>query len=104
MLRVELIPDLSHCIETVTRREHAETTKQLLGEGKEQEQLKEKIQLLEAFRETADFRALRRESEKHLIEGRQVKFVVQNPFIFVPFVILTIKSCFFAQNILTILC
>ena len=76
MLKVELIPDLSHCIETVTRREHAETVRQLLGEGKEHKHLEEKIELLEAFRETADFGALRRESEKHLIEGRQVKFVV----------------------------
>jgi len=76
VLEIELIPDLSHCIETVTRREHAETVRQLLGKGKEQEQLKDKLELLEAFRETADFIKLRRESEKHLIEGRQVKFVV----------------------------
>ena len=28
------------------------------------------------FLETMDFRKLRRESEKHLMEGRKVKFVV----------------------------
>jgi len=76
MLKVELIPDLSHCIETVTRKEHAETVRQLLGKVKEHKQLEEKIELLEAFRETADFKKLRRESEKHLVEGKEVKFIV----------------------------
>jgi len=33
MLKIELIPDLTHCIETVAKREHADVLKQLLASG-----------------------------------------------------------------------
>ena len=33
MLKIELVPDLTHCIETVAKREHAEVMKQLLAPG-----------------------------------------------------------------------
>jgi len=35
MLKIELVPDLNHCIETVTRMEYEETLKQLLAAGGE---------------------------------------------------------------------
>ena len=38
--------------------------------------LGERIELLRLFLESADFRELRRESEKHPIEGRTVRFVL----------------------------
>jgi len=73
VIRIELMPDLSHCIETVAKREYwASVEKYLKGERN----LEEKIELLKQFLETADFRQLRRESEKHLIEGKGVKFLL----------------------------
>ena len=73
---VELIPDLSHCIETVARREHTAVSRQLLKSGEENKELEEKLEILTLFLETADFKKLRAESEKMLIEGKKVKFVV----------------------------
>ena len=76
MLKVELIPDLTFCIETVAKREHAAVLKQLLGLGKGNRELEEKLEILRLFLETADFKKLRVESEKRLMEGKKVKFVV----------------------------
>lgn len=76
MLRVELVPDLTHCIETVARNEYRETMAKLLAAGESDEDLQQKLELLRVFLETTDFRRLRRESEKYLTEGKRVKFVV----------------------------
>lgn len=76
MLRIELIPDLSHCIETVAKREHTAVSKQLLMSGQRNKELVEKLEILRLFLETADFKKLRAESEKRLMEGKKVKFVV----------------------------
>lgn len=76
MLKIELIPDLTHCIETVAKREHAEVMKQLLASGRANKELREKLEVLRLFLETADFKKLRSESEKQLTEGRAVRFVV----------------------------
>jgi len=76
MLRIELVPDLSHCIETVAKREHREALEKLLGAEGGTKELQERLEVLRIFLETMDFRKLRRESEKHLMEGRKVKFVV----------------------------
>ncbi|MFC2072735.1 hypothetical protein ACFLUU_08590 [Chloroflexota bacterium] len=76
MLKVELIPDLTYCIETVANREHAAVLKQLLKPGQGNKELEEKLEILRLFLETADFRKLRTESEKRFMEGRKIKFVV----------------------------
>ena len=76
MLKVELIPDLDQCIETVAKREHATVLKQLLGLGEGNRGLEEKLEILRLFLETANFKKLRAESEKRLMEGKKVKFVV----------------------------
>ena len=76
MVRIELVPDLSHCVETVAKKEHRETMEKLLATGEGSKELQERIELMRIFLETMDFKKLRRESEKHLIEGRKVKFVV----------------------------
>ena len=75
MLRIELLPDLSHCIETVAKRECQKTVSRLL-EGAGSEELEQTAELLRMFLETMDFRKLRTESERHLTEGKEVKFVV----------------------------
>jgi hypothetical protein len=76
VLQIELLPDLSHCIETVAKREYREAAGRLLAAGEGNEELQERIEILRLFLETADFNGLRRESERHLVEGRKVKFVV----------------------------
>ena len=76
MLEIELVPDLSHCIETAAKREHAEVLKQLLTPGGGSKELQEKLEILRLFLKTMDFKKLRSESEKQLVEGRKVRFVV----------------------------
>jgi len=74
MRRIELVPDLSSCIETVAKREYADTTKKLLASERYDTGLAEKAEVLRAFLENADLRKLRSESEKHLLSGRRVVF------------------------------
>ena len=76
MVTIELIPDTSHCIETVAKREYNKALSELLTFEKQNEHLQRRIEILKTFLETMDFSKLRQESETHIIEGRKVKFVV----------------------------
>jgi len=76
MLKIELIPDLTDCIETVAKRERAAVLKQLIKPGQGNKELEEKLEILRLFLETADFKQLRAKSDKRFMEGRKVKFVV----------------------------
>ncbi len=76
MLQIELVPDLSNCIETVAKKEYSEIVRQLLVSGEGNEKLRERAELLRSFLETTDFKKLRAESERHLADGKHVKFVV----------------------------
>jgi len=76
MLKIELVPTLSQCIETVANKEYDRTTRQLLAPGEHNPKLLKIAGLLKNFLETADFKKLRAESEKHLAQGRHVKFAV----------------------------
>lgn len=75
MEEIELIPDLSHCIETVAEKEHRRTVNILL-KGTGNQGIEERVELLRKFLETADFKKLRRESEPYLIQGKKVKFTI----------------------------
>ena len=72
---IELEPDLEACVETQARRQYNQILRQLLEKGGEAE-LVEKLEMLRLFLESADFNKLRSESEKHLIKGEKVKFVL----------------------------
>lgn len=48
---------------------------ELLEKG-EKGELAERLETLRLFLESADFSKLRSESEKHLVEGRRVKFIL----------------------------
>lgn len=76
MSTIELTPDLTSCIETVARREYNNATRTLLTATFPDETIKEKAEILRLFLETADFKKLRAESEKHILNGKKVKFVV----------------------------
>jgi hypothetical protein len=76
MVSIELTPTLAHCIETTARQEFSKTANEYMQRGGEDEELEEKIELLRMFLESMDFKELRRVSEKHLIEGKTVRFIL----------------------------
>ncbi len=76
MLKIELVPDLEHCVETLARKKQAELTRILLENEAGDEETGEKLEILRLFLETADFKKLRAESERHLAEGKSVRFTV----------------------------
>jgi len=73
---IELFPGLSHCIETTAREEFWDSVNQYMESGREDKKLEEKIELLKAFLESMDFKKLRSQSERYLVKGKQVKFVI----------------------------
>jgi len=77
MMHVELFPDLTHCVETRAKQEYVATMQRILS-GDQAVAVEERLELLRAFLETADFTRLRRESEEHLVQGRKVKLVLSS--------------------------
>jgi len=76
MLKVELVPDQSHCIETVANKEYQETVKKLLAAEEVSDKLKDKAEILRLFLQSADFRKLHAQSEARLLRGEKVRFLV----------------------------
>jgi hypothetical protein len=76
MESIELFPSLSHCIETTAREEFWESANQYMKGARKDKGLQEKIELLKAFLQSMDFKKLRSQSERYLVEGKQVKFVI----------------------------
>jgi len=74
--KIELVPDLDHCIETVAKKKHTEFVQILLESKAGNSEVEAKSENLRLFLETADFRKLRSESEKQIIEGKSVRFIV----------------------------
>ena len=73
---IELFPSLYHCIETTAREEFWNSVNQYMKSGREDKKLEEKIELLKAFLESMAFKKLRSQSERYLVEGKKVKFVI----------------------------
>ena len=76
MIQIELIPDLSHCIETVARKEYENLVRSYLRAGKGESEFEGKLELLRSFLESADFRELRQQSEEYLLKGQKIKFIL----------------------------
>lgn len=76
MKGIELFPGLSHCIETTAREEFWNLVNQYMKSGQEDKELEDKIELLRVFLESADFKKLRSDSERHLVQGKKVRFVI----------------------------
>ena len=74
--QIELIPTTTQCIETVAKNEYWKSVEWYLEVGEENKWLEDRIELLRMFLESMDFRKLRRESEKHLKDGEEVRFVI----------------------------
>lgn len=71
---IELFPSLSRCIETIAKETFWSLVSRRLESDQEDRELEEQIELLKAFLESTDFRELRSQSEKHLVQGKTVKF------------------------------
>ena len=76
MQKIELVPNLEHCIETVAKRKYAELTQMLLASKAGNSEIEGKLEVLRLFLDKADFRKLRSESEKQLIEGKSIRFII----------------------------
>ena len=74
---IELFPSLSRCIETTASEEFWNSANQYMECGQKDKKLEEKIELLKAFLESADFKKLRRDSERHLVQGKKVRFLIR---------------------------
>jgi len=75
-MEVKLEPNLSHCIETVAKREYEKVLSLLLG-GKQEDSLLDKLELLRLFLESADFVQLRSRCEELLLAGRQIEVILK---------------------------
>ena len=75
-MRIEFTPTLDLCIEGTARQEYKNSAAEYMQRGQKDRKLEDKIELLRMFPETANFRKLRAESEKLLVEGKKVRFVL----------------------------
>lgn len=76
MVRIEVTPTLTHCIETTAKKEFHKSVDDYMQRDQEDEELEEKIELLRLFLESMDFKKLRRESDKYMTEGKTVRFIL----------------------------
>jgi hypothetical protein len=76
MVCIELKPNLSSCIETLSKKEYEQTLSLLLKEGSADEKLGERLEVLRLFLESADFGHLRSQYEGYLTEGKDVTFLI----------------------------
>jgi hypothetical protein len=73
MMEMKLVPSLSHCIETVAKREYERVLSILLRGELEDCRLEGELELLRLFLESADFGELRSRCEDLLLDGRDVE-------------------------------
>ena len=76
MLKIELVPDTSHCIETIAKREYWNLVRDYIRTGKGDINFEEKADILRGFLESADFRILRKISDYYLLIGQNIKFII----------------------------
>jgi len=76
MVPIELKPNLSSCIETLSKQEYERTLNLLLKRGPMDEGLGERLEVLRLFLESTDFGHLRSQYEGYLAEGKKVTFFI----------------------------
>ena len=76
MVSIELKPNLSSCIETLSKKEYEQTLNLLLKKGSVDEALGERLEVLRLFLESTDFGRLRSQYEGYLTEGKKVTFLI----------------------------
>ncbi len=78
MARIELFPSLGHCIETTASLEFNRLIEDYMDQSGEVPELEVKIELMRDFLVSADFPALRQQSEFYLLMGEKVRFTVSD--------------------------
>ena len=76
MAPIELTPNLSSCIETLSKKEYERILNLLLNKGSVNEELGERLEVLRLFLESTDFSHLRSQYEGYLAEGKKVTFQI----------------------------
>jgi hypothetical protein len=76
MVPIELKPNLSSCIETLSKKEYERALNLLLKKGCADEELGERLEVLRLFLESTDFGHLRSQYEGYLKEGKKVIFLI----------------------------
>jgi hypothetical protein len=76
MVCIELKPNLSSCIETLSKQEYEQTLNLLLKRGPVDKELGERLEVLRLFLEATDFGHLRSQYEGYLAEGKKVTFLI----------------------------
>jgi hypothetical protein len=76
MTCIELKPNLSSCIETLSKTEYERTLNLLIKERSLDKGLGERLEALRLFLESTDFGDLRSQYEGYLTEGREVTFLI----------------------------
>ena len=76
MVCIGLKPDLSNCIEALSKKEYERTLNLLLKKGLIDEGLGERLEVLRLFLESTDFGHLRSQYEGYLMEGKKVTFLI----------------------------
>ncbi|NQT73689.1 MAG: hypothetical protein HQ553_13115 [Chloroflexi bacterium] len=75
-MEIELEPDLSHCIQTLAKREYDQIMSHLLETNADNPELGEILEILKLFLESTDFNKLRTEYEPYLVQGKKVTFTL----------------------------
>lgn len=73
IMEIKLEPGLTHCIETMAKKEYERVLGQLLKGKEEDSQLAEELELLRIFLESADFGRLRGRCDDYLTAGKRVE-------------------------------
>jgi hypothetical protein len=76
MVCIELKPNRSSCIETLSKKENERTLNLLLKGDCMDEELGERLEVLRLFLESTDFSHLRSQYEGYLMKGKQVTFLI----------------------------
>jgi hypothetical protein len=74
-MKIELEPDLDCCVETLAKREYEKGLREVLN-GEESSELTQRMEVLRAFLENADFKKLRGKYEPYLTQGKEVRFMI----------------------------
>jgi len=77
-MEIKLEPSLSHCIETVAKREYERVLSFLLRGKEEDAQLAEELELLRMFLESADFSQLRSRCEEFLLADKRIAVTLRS--------------------------
>jgi hypothetical protein len=76
LIPIELKPNQSSCIETLSKQEYERTLHLILKKRPVDEALGEKLEALRLFLESTDFGHLRSQYEGFLADGKEVTFLI----------------------------